>query len=308
MADNERAIGYATQSAFGTPATVSAPVYGVREFTNPAQVRSDSPHYLTNQAFNQASIRVLTREGRYRISGDVSPANLLPLLESGGGPAASSVVKFGVGVRKYLTVKFVEGLAQYWLAQDCSVNTLEITYSVTDGLQFTAELVGPQAAVTASAWATIAPTPTNLTPFSNWQVVLKKGATFECLRRFRLALNNNMEPLYCSPSADPTITTLAGLTPTRYVYGDGEVAIEFERQYTTNVGSEYAAWQAQTVETGWTIEATDPNATADILFEVLRLGYTEGEIMRERMNWEHMTGFALLDSTAGTPVQVTVTA
>ena len=40
----------------------------------------------------------------------------------------------------------------------------------------------------------------------------------------------------------------------------------------------------------------------------MRLGWTEGEIMRERTNWEHMSGFALLDSTAGTPVQVTVTA
>jgi hypothetical protein len=308
MADNERAIGYVTQSGQGVAGTVSAPMYGVRQYTTPSAVKTDAPHYLTNRAFNQGSIRYQTREGRLRIEGDVSPANLLPLLEAGAGPASTGVVLFGVGTRKFLTVKWAEGLAQYWQAIDQIVNTLELNYTIDNGWQFTAELVGPQATVTASAWATVAPAPTDLTPFSSWQVVIKRGATFECVRRFRLALNNNAEAQYCSPSADPTAGQLAGLSPTRYVFGDGEVAVEFEAQYTANAGSEYEGFQQQAVRTDWTLEATDPNATADVLVEILRAGYTEGEIMRERTNWEHITGLALLDNTAGAPVRITVTA
>lgn len=308
MADNEGAIGYATQSAIDVAATVTAPHYGVRTFADPAQVRTDAPHYKTNRAFNQGSIRYQTREGRVRIEGDVTPGNILPLLESGGGPATAGVLLFGVGTRKYLTVKWAEGLAQYWQALNMSVNTLEITGNLTDGLQFTAELVGPQATVTASAWSTAAPAPTDLTPFAPWQIVYKTDATFKCLRRFRLALNNNMEPHYCSPSTDPTAGQLAGLSPTRYEYGDGEVAVEFEEQYTGNAGSDFEAWQQQTIQTGWAVEATDPNATADLLIEILRLGYTEGEIMRERSNYAHLTGLALYDNTAAAPVRVTVVA
>lgn len=308
MADNERAIGYVTQSGVGVAGTVSAPQYGVRQYSDPAQIRSDAPHYLTNKAFNQANIRFQTREGRIRIEGDVSPANLLPLLESGAGPAATGVVLFGVGTRKFLTVKYAEGLAQYWQAIDQIVNTLELNYTIDNGWQFTAELVGPQAARTGSAWATAAPIPTDLTPFASWQVVFKRGATFECVRRFRVALNNNATPLYCSPGADPTVGQLAGLTPTRYVYGDGEVAVEFEKQYTADSGSEYEAFRTQAVRTDWTIEATDPNATADVLVEILRAGYTEGELMRESTNWEHLTGLALYESVAGAPVRMTVTA
>lgn len=308
MADNEMAIGYATQSAINVAATVTAPMYGIREFTNPSAVTTDAPHYKTNRAFNQATIRYQTRQGRVTINGDVTPANILPLLEAGGGPATAGVVLFGVGVRKYLTVKFAEGLVQYWQAINMQVNTLEITYNLTDGLQFSAELVGPAPAVTASAWSTAAPVPTDLTPFAAWQVVLKRGATFMCVRRFRLALNNAMDPHYCSPSADPTAGQLAGLTPTRYVFGDGEVAVEYEAQYTANAGSDLADFQTQVYQTDWTIEATDPNATADILIEILRLGYTEGEVMREKDNWEHLTGLALYETVAASPVRVTVTA
>ncbi len=308
MADNEQAIGYVTQSAIDVAGTVTAPMYGIREFTNPSAVKTDSPHYKTNRAFNQATIRYQTREGRITIQGDVTPANILPLLEAGGGPASSGVLLFGVGTRKYLTVKFAEGLTQYWQGINYRVNTLEITYSLMDGLQFTAELLGQAPAVTASAWSTAAPIPTDLTPFASWQVVLKRGATFMCVRRFRLALNNNMEPHYCSPSADPTVGQLAGLTPTRYVFGDAEVAVEYEAQYLAQAGSDLADFAAQVYQTDWTLEATDPNATAQVLIEILRLGYTEGDVMRETDNWEHLTGLGLYDSVAAAPVRVTVVA
>lgn len=308
MADNEQALGYESQTAFGTPATVTTPKYGVRDFANPSRVESDSPHYKTNTAFNQTSVDVRTRQGEVTVNLDVTPANILPLCESGLGPAASGVCKAGVGVIKYLTVKFVEGLAQYWLAQDHRVNTLEIIYNVTDGLQANAQLLGPAPDVTASAWSTAAVVPTANVPFRNWQVFLNLAGTAYCVRRFRVLVDNKLDPLYCSPSALPTDTTLAGLTPNRYVRGDGEVTVEIEAKYDADAASEYYKFRHQTVSTGWQLHAIDPatSATASFQLDVHRLGYTDGEVQRENTNWQHMTGFALLDNTAGTVLTATI--
>jgi hypothetical protein len=309
MADNQQAIGYVTQSALGSAGTVSAPLAGIRNFTNPARVESNSPHYKTNSAFNQTSIRVQTRAGAVEIEGDATPANVLPLAESAMGPASSGVVKAGVGTRKYLTVKFAEGLTQYWQGIDYIVDSLEFTYTIRDGLQFRATLLGPMPTVTASAWSTVAPAFSGVVPFANWQVYITRGGSAYCVRRLMVRVNNNSEAQYCSPQVLPDNSTLAGLTPTRYVYGDGEVAFEIEAKYDANASSIYAAFQAQTTE-AWLIHALDPrtSATADMLFSLPITGYTDGEIQRERTNWQRMSGFALYYVTDATPFTLTVVA
>ena len=306
MADNQQAIGYITQTALGSAGTVTAPIYGITGFANPSRIGSESPHYKTNQAFNQTSVLVKTREGEVTVEGKLSPGAILPLLESALGPAAAGVCKAGVGTRKFLTVKFAEGLTQYWQSIDMACNTLEITYTVQDGFAFRAQLLGPAPTVTASAWSTIAAVPTARVPFSSWEAWINKGGTAACVRRFRIAVDNKMEPLYCSPSTEPDGTAIAGLSPTRYVYGDGEITIEFEALYTANAGSNYEEFQGQTVAADWQLKALDPGGTAVVQFDIARLGFTDGEIMRERVNYEHMTGFALLDDTAGANLTATV--
>jgi hypothetical protein len=61
------------------------------------------------------------------------------------------------------------------------------------------------------------------------------------------------------------------------------------------------------VTTGWNLHAIDPtpSATGQFQIDIFRLGYTDGEILREKTNWQHLTGFALLDNTAGTVLQTT---
>lgn len=309
MGQNQQAIGYLKQSAFNTPNLPTTPNYGVRTFSNPPKVASSSPHYKTNQAFNQAAIFVSTREGQIDVAGDVSPSNISVLVESGLGPAASGVSKAGVGVKPYVTARLAEGLTQYWTAQDQQVNTLDFMYAVNQNFQFTAQMLGPAAVVTTSAWSTVAVVPTNVTPFGNWQVYITHGGSAYCIRKMSVKVDNHLVPHYCSAQTQPINATLAGLTPLYYDQGDGEVLVDLEAQYVGNVGSLYEMWQLQTVDMAWTILALDPRtgATAAVQIDIARLGYLTGELQREVTNWQHMTGVGLFDNTAGTPLTITVT-
>jgi hypothetical protein len=299
-------IGYVTQSAIDVAGTVSAPLYGVRGFTDPPQVEPKVPHYMTGQVFNQGSIFVNTRRGQTAVDLDITPANLLPLLEAGLGAASSGAVLAGVGVLKYLTLKYQEGLVQYWTAINQLCNTLEVTYTLTDGFQAKASLVGPYPTVTASAWSTVAPLPTALVPFASWQVYLTLADVVYCVRRMRILIDNKMEPQYCSPSAEPDDTTPAGLTPNTYVRGDGEVTVEIEARYDADAASEYEKFRQQTVSGRWVITALDPStdATAVVRFTVPRLGYTAGSIDRGKTNWQVMSGTALQSTSDGTNLLV----
>lgn len=306
MPDNTQALGYASQSAFGTPALPTAPMYGVVQFTNPPKQTSGSDHFKMNQPFNQTEVHVDVREGQVDWTLAITPTNILPVCESALGPAASGVSKAGVGVPKFLTVRFVEGLVQYWLAQDHLVNTVRFTYNLTEGFRAVVQSLGPAPAATASAWTTVAPLPTGKLPFRAWQCFLNLGGVAYCVRRMEIGVDNKLTPLLCSPGALPGSTTLAGLTPTRYKRGDGEVSVQIEALYTGNVGSEFEKFQQQLVSGPWQITAIDPSGTAAFTLDIPRLGYTEAEIMREDVPFERLTGFALFSTTDGTPLVATV--
>jgi hypothetical protein len=302
-------LGYVTQSAINVAGTVSAPLYGVRGYTDPPQVDSKTPHYMDGRRFNQAKTFINTVRGQYTIDLDVAPLNLTPLGESGLGAAVAGVMKAGVGAMKYLTLRYQEGLVQNWQAINQLVNTLELTYSLTDGLQARAQLVGPTPTVTASAWSTVAPIPTGLVPFgAAWQVFLNKGGTVYCVRRMRVLIDNKLDPQYCSPSALPNSTTPAGLTPNTYTGMDSEVTVELEARYDADAASEYLAFRTQAVSTGWQLHAIDPStgATASVQIDIPEIGWQQGEIQREKDNWQHMTGSAHSTTADGTNLILTV--
>lgn len=302
-------LGYATQSGLGSPATISAPLYGVRGFTDPIQVDSKTPHYMDGRRFNQAKTFVNTVRGQYTVDFDVAPLNLTPLGESALGPASTGVMKAGVGTPKWLTLKYQEGLTQYWTAQDQRVNTLELTFGLTDGLQGKAQLLGPIPTLTGSAWSTVAPIPTGLVPFAAaWQVFINQGGTAFCCRRFRILIDNKLDPQYCSPSALPDDTTPAGLTPTTYTGSDGEVTIELEARYDADAASFYHAFRTQAVSTGLQIHAIDPStgATASVQIDIPEVGWESGELQREKTNWQHVTGKAHVTTADGTNLILTV--
>lgn len=308
------AFGAAVQSAFGTPATVSAPLDGIRTYTDPPAYATVVPNYKTNTGTTERQVNVTTREGNLHVEGDVTSTNIVPFFGSGIGTPASTVFISGL-VQQFLSARWNEPddtILQHWLAQDMLVDTLDIEYTLNNPLRFTAVLKGPVQTVVASAWSTAVTPGVGLVPFSPWQVYITKGGVAACVISMKITINNNLQPIYCSPQVLPTNSTLAGLTPTKYnrdpVKG-AQVRLDAVYSYTGDASSSYLAFRNQTIENTWVIEAKDPrtSATADVKFEIPAVGYLTGEIQREAQVKQHLTGAALYDATTGGALKVTVT-
>lgn len=308
MTDNAQALGYAVQTGFDTENLPAAPLAGVLDFANPAKVTSSADHFKTNHPFNQLAVNVQLREGQVDWNLAVTPANIAPVCASGLGPPASGVYKAGVGADTYITVRFNEGLAQYWKAKNHRVNTTRWTFNLTDGLRAAVQSLGPAPAPVLTAWTTLAPALSGQVPFHNWQCYLLLDAALYRVRRFDVGLDNKLTPLVQSQGVVPDETTLAGLTPDRYKRGDGEISVEMEALYTGNAGSEFEKWQQQMLSGPWSLICFDPatGATALVQIDIPVLGWTVGEIMREDVPWMHMTGLGLFSQTDTTPLLVTV--
>ena len=308
------ALGAAVQSALGTPATVSAPLDGVRTYTDAPQYGSQVPNYKTNTGNTETAVHITTREGQIQVEGDVTSTNIVPFLGSALGPPATGVYLSG-GVQKFLTVKYNEpdsAITQYWTAQDMLADTFELDYSLDNPLRFRTTLKGPVQTVTASAWTTAVTPGAGLVPFSPWQVYLTKDGVAACVIAMKITVNNNLAPVYCSPQALPDNSTPAGLAPTKYnrdpIKG-AQVRVDVTYSYTGDAGSSYENFRNQTVENTWAIHALDPRtgATADVLIEIPAIGYLTGEIVRDAQVKQHLTGAALYDATTGAALKVTVT-
>lgn len=308
------ALGAAVQSALGTAATVSAPLDGVRVYTDAPQFATDVPSYKTNSGNTETHIVVKTREGAIPVEGDVTSTNIVPFLESAFGPGASGVYLSG-GVQKFVTAKYNEpdaAITQYWTAQDMLADTFELDYSLDNPLRWRTTLKGPVQIVTTSAWTTAVTPGAGLVPFSPWQVYITKGGVAACVIAMKITVNNNLQPIYCSPQVEPGNTTPAGLTPTKYNRDPAkgaQVRVDVTYSYTGDAGSSYENFRNQAVEANWVLHALDPRtgATADVLIEIPALGYLTGEIQREAQVKQHLTGAALFDPTTGAALKVTVT-
>ena len=308
------ALGAAVQSALGTPATVSAPLDGVRTYTDAPQYATDVPNYKTNAGNTETHIVTKTREGQIQVEGDVTSTNIVPFASSALGPPAGGVFLSG-GVQKYLTAKYNEPddlITQYWTAQDMLADTFELEFSLDNPLRFRTTLKGPVQAVTTSAWTTAVTPGAGLVPFSPWQVYITKGGVAACVTAFKITVNNNLQPIYCSPQALPDNSTPAGLTPTKYNRDPAkgcQVRVDVSYSYTGDVGSSYEAFRLQAVENTWVLHALDPRtgATADVLIEIPAIGYLTGEIVRDAQVKQHLTGAALFDAVTGAALKVTVT-
>jgi hypothetical protein len=308
------AFGAAVQTALGTAATVSAPLDGIRTYTDAPQYETEVPSYKTNSGNTETHISVKTRQGQVQIEGDVTSTNIVPFLNSALSAGVSGVFLSG-GIQKYLTGKWNEpddAILQYWLAQDLLVDTFELQYSLDNPLRFRTTLKGPVQTVTGSAWTTAVTPGAGLVPFSPWQVFLAKGGVAACVLTMNITVNNNLQPVYCSPQVEPDNSTPAGLTPTKYnrdpVRGC-QVRVDTTYSYTGDSGSSYEAFRNQATEANWTIHASDPRtgATADVLAEIPAIGYLTGEIVRDAQVKQHLTGAALFDATTGAALKVTVT-
>jgi hypothetical protein len=308
------AFGAAVQSAFQTPATVSAPLDGIRVYTDAPAYGNQIPNYKTNTGSTETKVHITTREGNIHADGDVTSTNVVPFFSSGIGPPATGVYLSG-GVQKFLSARYNEPddlNLQHWLTQDQLVDTLDIEYSLDNPLRFASVLKGPVQTVVASAWTTASTPGTGLVPFSPWQVYITKGGVAACVISMKISINNNLQPVYCSPQVLPTNSTLAGLAPTRYNRDPNkgaQVRVDVVYSYTTDVSSSYLNFRNQTTEANWAIHALDPRtgATADVLFEIPAIGYLTGEIVREAQVKQHLTGAALYDATTGAALKVTVT-
>ena len=307
------AFGAAVQSALGSAAAVSAPLDGIRTYTDAPQYETEVPNYKTNAGNTETHIVVKTRQGQVQVEGDVTSTNIVPFMSSGLAGPASGVFLSG-GVQKYLSAKWNEpddAIAQYWLAQDLLADTFELQYSLDNPFRFRSTLKGPVQTVTGSAWTTAVTPGAGLVPFSPWQVYITKDGAVACVTAFNITVNNNLQPIYCSPQVEPDNSTPAGLTPTKYnrdpVRGC-QVRVDATYSYVGDVGSSYEAFRNQTVEANWVLHASDPRtgATADVLIEIPAIGYLTGEIVRDAQVKQHLTGAALFDATTGAALKVTV--
>ena len=308
------ALGAAVQSALGTPATVSAPLDGVRVYTDAPQYATEVPNYKTNSGNTETHVVTKTREGAVPVEGDVTSTNIVPFLESGFGPGATGVYLTG-GVQKYITLKYNEPddtITQYWTAKDMKVDTFELDFSLDNPLRWRTTTKGPVQVPTLSAWTTVVTPGAGLVPFSPWQVYITKDGVAACVTAFKITVNNNLQPIYCSPQALPDNSTPAGLTPSHYNRDPNkgcQVRVDVAYSYTGDAGSSYEAFRNQATEANWVLHALDPRtgATADVLIEIPAIGYLTGEIVRDAQVKQHLTGAALFDATTGAALKVTVT-
>lgn len=305
------AFGAAIQTALGSAATVTAPLEGIRAYTDAPQYGNQIPSYKTNSGNTETAIFITTREGRVHVEGDVSNVNILALLASAASAAVSGTYKTG-GVQKFLSARWNEPddlIIQHWLGQDFLVNEMSFEYSLDNPLRFTADLFGPVQSVVTSAWTTAVTPSTLQVPFAPWEVVISKDGVAACVRRMKITINNNLEPIYCSPAVAPDETTPAGLAPTKYNRNPErgcQVRVDAEYSYTGDAGSSYEAFRKQTIEPNWVIAAADPTGAASVTFTMARVGYTQGEIVREAQVRQHLQGAALYDATAATALAIAV--
>jgi hypothetical protein len=308
------AFGAAVQTALGSAATVTAPLDGIRTYTDAPQYETDVPSYKTNSGNTETHIVTKTREGAVPVEGDVTSTNIVPFLESAFGPGASGVYLTG-GVQKYLTLKYNEPddlITQFWTAKDMKADTFEIEFSLDNPLRWRTTTKGPVQIPTLTAWTTAVTPGAGLVPFSPWQVYITKDGVAACVTAFKITVNNNLQPIYCSPQAEPDNATPAGLTPTSYNRDPAkgcQVRVDVSYSYTGDAGSSYEAFRNQAVEANWVLHASDPRtgATADVLIEIPAIGYLTGEIVRDAQVKQHLTGAALFDATTGAALKVTVT-
>lgn len=310
MADSVRAIGWAPEVTIGTLPTITAGANFVEEFTPNDNNAYDEPKFKTNKRWMMTKVIAKTRTGDISIRGRVSTAQeFKDLLASAMGVPTSGVYKAGTAsstvAGNYLGVKFAEGLAQSWTQTDARINTLEMALDAANGtFTYTAGLVGP-APVLAGPWTPTYTTPPGDLPFGAWQVVCKQGATAVCLYSFTLTLNNNLTPIYCTPLVDPTGSTVAGLSPTRYADGEAAGTFRMTYSYTVNAGSSYADFQSQTTE-DWHITATEPVGPASMVIDIPIVAFTQGQIDRTQPDVRQtLTGTILYDSTSATGVTIT---
>ena len=308
------AFGAAVQSALGSAATVSAPLDGIRTYTDAPQYKTEVPSYKTNSGNTETHIIVTTREGQVQVEGDVTSTNIVPFLSSALAAPSSGVYLSG-GVQKYLTAKWNEPddlITQYWTGQDLLADTFEFQHSLDNPFRFRSTLKGPVQTVTGSAWTTAVTPGAGLVPFSPWQVYLTKDGVAACVLSMNITVTNNLQPIYCSPQALPDNSTPAGLTPTKYNRDPTrgcQVRVDVTYSYTGDAGSSYEAFRQQATEANWVLHALDPRtgATADVLIEIPAIGYLTGEIVRDAQVKQHLTGAALFDATTGAALKVTVT-
>ena len=308
------AFGAAVQTALGSAATVTAPLDGIRTYTDAPQYETEVPSYKTNSGNTETHIVVKTRQGQVQVEGDITSTNIVPFLASAFGPGVSGVYLTG-GAQKYLSARWNEPddlITQYWLAQDLLADTFEFQYSLDNPFRFRSTLKGPVQTVTGSAWTTAVTPGAGLVPFSPWQVYLAKDGVAACVLTMNITVNNNLQPIYCSPQVEPDNSTPAGLTPTKYNRDPArgcQVRLDMTYSYTADAGSSYEAFRNQATEANWTIHAFDPRtgATADLLLEIPAIGYLTGEIVRDAQVKQHLTGAALFDATTGAALKATVT-
>jgi hypothetical protein len=316
MGDTQRAFGSKIQTVVGTYTAPSAPQAFIESFTHKPNLTFDQPEDLTNTRIPNLRIVAKTRFDEMTVKGRPDRVALLPFLSSGLGPAASGV--YAAGGASYalassnLSVKFAEGLNQFWSGPNFQVNTLDFEGDATNGtFMYTAGLRGPLADVTVGTpWNTAVSLPPGLVPFTPWQMSVTTAPYSNlCLKSFKIALNNNINPLFCFPLAAPTLGQLAGLAPSRFTDGKVKVSIDLVLSYVLDTNTPFYDFR-HLINEAWTITCTDttPTTGGTLVLTVPNAGLTAGELDRTGDEVrQHVSGILLLDPGTATNFSVTVT-
>lgn len=310
MGDMQRAIGVGVQTVAGTPATPTWLNYA-EDFTHKPNITFDTPKFKRNQRWMENKIIAKTRFDEVTIKGRPDNVELGLLLESAFGPHTGTttlIYKAGTSNSKLLTVDFSEGLSGLmWQMIDGRVNTFELSIDAANGTStYSATLRGvkgvPATVITPSYSSTA-----NDVPFGAWQIVLKKGSTALCIHTFRMTINNNYDPYYCTPLVDPTSSTEAGLYPARFTEGEVTGTWDIVYEYLADAGSTFYDYRHQ-IDEDWHIKMTDPVSGGVLLLDLPNLGGTAGELDRTHPNvLQHVSGSILYDDTLATGAQITLT-
>jgi hypothetical protein len=318
--DSVRAFGALPQTAIGTanrPAAGFPYIEGKAWMPN---IGNRIPHYKTNGRLQERKIHITTRHDQIDLRQvDLDLVSFPILLQSGFGPPASGVYKFGTATNAtptaFLTcVNVPVGAAESWQFQDCRVNTIQITGDAANGsIQYTASILGLLSATQpGGAWAPTYATTTTKQPIDAWQVTLTKGGSSPgCLMNFQFSVDNHFDPLYCFPSAVPTGSTTAGLAPTRYRDGSAEARFNATLTYDGYTGSSFADFLAKTPG-DWAVTFTDPTAGVgggggSLVIDMPNMQWITASIDESNPEArEVLQGVALYDPTAATSVKATL--
>jgi len=257
-----RAIGLALQADSSTPA--SAPTVWLQYAKHPTieeVAQQTISEYETDTRATEGAVIPGTLQTRFRLPVDVDTREFWRLLLAFGGYAFATgthTFTFGADPAKWLTFWYYDGIAgEMRKIPNCVGNTLELPIDWPGGtlmanLEF---LAGAWEAVSAESISY--PTYTDsLTPFIPAESVIKKAGAAFCAFNATVRLNNNAQPLICSPAAPPSAGALLYRSPDEVNPGKAQGSLEVVARYLGYTGS--LAEDARTnTEASYTLTQTD---------------------------------------------------